>query len=71
MRERKEGGKMRNPELFTAMQLKNWNTQIEKHTGVWVPARPLPFYGFRIFKNIQFALGVLVGKYDVVEWYKQ
>lgn len=61
---------MRNPDIYTATQLRNWDAdvQIDKK---WVPARPEPFCGLKIFKSIKLAVGVLIGKYDVIEWYKQ
>ncbi len=62
---------MRNPDLYAVKQLKDWSTDTEIHAGVWVPARPMGYPGIRLWYTFKLAFGVLIGKYDAVEWYKQ
>jgi len=58
---------MRNPSIFTAREMLNYPNSTEVN-GKWVPARPLPFYGLRFFKNLKIALAIFTGKYDVLNW---
>jgi hypothetical protein len=57
---------MRNPDLFTAAELKKFMSEVSLGNGA--PARPHPFIGLRWFRSIRIAFGVLTGKYDAVDW---
>jgi hypothetical protein len=59
---------MRNPDVYTAQEIQNWDASTNTKDGNWIPARPLPFYGWRLFHNIKLALAVLIGKYDALDW---
>lgn len=51
---------------FTPAQIKNWNVDTETPSGGWIPARPLNHTG--IITRCRHALGVLTGRYDVLDW---
>lgn len=60
---------MRNPDIYTATQIKNWNVAGETELGLWIPCRPLPSYRFfRFFHNLKICWYVFIGKYDVLSW---
>lgn len=59
---------MRNPDIWTAQEIKDWSNYSSTKTRGYIPARPLPFYGLRIFKNLKLALAVFTGKYDALNW---
>lgn len=59
---------MRNPEKYTAKEINDINAfSLKDHVG-YIPARPLGWQGFRLFKNIKLALFVFIGKYDALDW---
>jgi len=51
---------------YTAAQIKNWNVDTETPSRGWIPARPLNPTG--IITRCRHALGVLTGRYDVLDW---
>ena len=59
---------MRNPDIYSAREIKNWEVSTSTKTGNYIPARPEPFYGIRLFHNIKIAWYVLIGKYDALNW---
>lgn len=59
---------MRNPDLYTAKQMKEWSSYESKDDGPYVPSRPLPFYGLCLKRTLKLAWGVLIGKYDALDW---
>ncbi len=62
---------MRTPTVYTVTQLGNWDSSVEIHAGVWVPARPIGLQGLSLITRCKIAWKVFLGKYDAVEWYKQ
>ena len=53
---------------YKAEDIRRWDisTYVE---GKWIPARPLPYGGLCGLKQrIKYALLVLVGKYDALDW---
>jgi hypothetical protein len=56
--------------IYKADELKDWNTDANIE-GMWVVARPLNYKHQSLKERIQEAWGVLIGKYDTLEWYKQ
>ena len=38
-------------------------------SNVWVPVRPLGLYS--LWNRLKLAIGVFIGKYDALKWYKQ
>lgn len=64
---------MRNPSIWTAQEIKEWDASVSmpNKNGNYIPARPLPFYGLRFFKNIKIAFAVFTGKYDALNWEDQ
>lgn len=61
---------MRNPSIFTAGEMINYPNSTELN-GKWIPVRPLPFYGLRLFHNLKIAWSVFTGKYDALKWEDQ
>jgi len=59
---------MRNTNIYTPSQIKKWDVDTQNEKGKWVPARPLPFYGFRILEKLKIIWKVLIGRYDVLDW---
>lgn len=59
----------RNPDLYTVSQIKKWTAYELQSTGTYLPTRPLPFYGITL-RTIKLAWGVLIGKYDALDWSK-
>ena len=65
----------RNNMKYTAKQIKAWDTDLER-SGEWSPARPESYYSspfsvqrFKLFvARVKNALGVVSGKYDVLDW---
>lgn len=58
---------MRNPDVYKASELKNWNNYTESKKG-YIPSRPIQFFGLRWFKNLKISYNVLIGKYDALDW---
>jgi hypothetical protein len=58
---------MRNPDIYLRSNLVD-NDPSTEISGKWISARPLPFYGLRLFHNIKLAWGVFTGKYDALKW---
>lgn len=64
---------MRQPQVFSAKELKEWVGDEQPWPGVWRPARPMPFQvpwwspPFLITR-IKIAWKVLIGRYDAVNW---
>jgi len=65
---------MRVPNIFTAMEMKNYSTSRPKEedgSGPWIPARAIAYpYGLiaGLRRRLKFAIGVFRGKYDVLDW---
>lgn len=59
---------MRTPRKYTIQEIKDWEVQTEC-SGEWKLARPLNLKSWR--KSVKLAYGVLVGKYDVLDWQEQ
>jgi hypothetical protein len=59
---------MRNPNLYTVRQIKKWDIDRNTETGSYIPARVLPYFGFRLFRNIKLAFYVFIGRYDALDW---
>ena len=60
--------KMRQPMLYSAKQLKNWNCSTQLPSGEWVPARPMGHNLRTIFWRWHVAWLVLTGQADAVGW---
>lgn len=59
---------MRNPNIYTVIEIKKWDVLEDRGSGNYFPARPLPFYGIRLIKNLKLTWLVFIGKYDVLDW---
>lgn len=59
---------MRNPSIWRAIELRKWDAFTKDERGNYIPARPLPWYGLRLFKNLKIAYYVFIGKYDALYW---
>ena len=57
---------MRNPDIYSPSDFKDSPTTFKD--GMWIIARPLPFYGCRFLKNLKIAFAVFTGKYDALKW---
>jgi hypothetical protein len=57
---------MRNPDIYSPSEFKD--SPITFKDGIWIIARPLPFYGLRLFHNLKIAFAVFTGKYDALKW---
>jgi hypothetical protein len=56
------------PNLFTADELRKWDTHTKNSKGCWVCARPLGWQGLRLMYRLKLAWGVFTAKYDAVKW---
>jgi hypothetical protein len=56
------------PNLFTADELRNWDSSKKNSKGQWTLARPLGWQGFRLWWRLKLMWGVFTAKYDVVKW---
>lgn len=52
----------------TAQEIKDWDVLCKTEEGGWVPCRPLNYKYESKLSRLKWAWGVLIGKYDVVEW---
>ena len=59
---------MRNPDVYRVRQIKIWDVSEQRKNGEYFPARPLPFYGCRLFENLKLAYLVFIGRYDILDW---
>lgn len=62
---------MRNPSVYTASQIKDWPSYELTKLDVFIPSRPLPFYGISlsiVWRTIKLTWGVFTGKYDALNW---
>ncbi len=50
--------------IYKAFELKCWAEDAESKGGWW-PARPISYWSFR---RVYIAWGVLVGRYDALDW---
>ena len=62
---------MYTPEVYTARELKDWNTDDEVFPGLWTPARPISKPGLNLIRRVLIAWNVLIGKFDAVAWYNE
>jgi len=53
---------------YTPEQIKRWDTDTESESGRWVPLRSEGHRFDRISDRIRWAYGVLVGRYDALDW---
>jgi len=58
---------MRQPELYTAMQIKLWSVWQKSPNSPSIIARPLPWYGL-FYKRLKCTWGVFIGRYDALDW---
>ena len=58
----------RQPNIYMASAIKNWDTDTEIAKGIWVPARPCGHNAFSWRRRWALAWGVFIGKYDVLHW---
>lgn len=54
--------------IYTARQIQERDTDCEKDKGVWIPARPINHACDTWMERCHHAWGVLVGRYDAVDW---
>jgi len=59
---------MRQPDIYTASAIKNWDVEGQLWNGAYVPARPVGYNGFSWRWRFKLAWFVLIGKYDVLRW---
>lgn len=53
---------------YTAKQIKDWDVSCEDSFGKWKPCRALNFKYDTYLHRLKYAFGVLVGKYDALDW---
>lgn len=58
---------MRQPAVYTAKVIKQWDCNIESEDG-WIPARPVGHNLFPFMFRFYLAWLVLVGKFDAIDW---
>ena len=58
---------MKRPEVYTANEIRRWDTDTEYTPGCWYPARPYGFTG-GFLKRLKNAWYVFTGKYDALNW---
>lgn len=55
--------------IYKANEIKNWDTNIYCETkDKWIPARPENYRFVSIRQKLSMLWGVLIGKYDVLDW---
>ena len=59
---------MRQPDIYMADAIKNWDTLREVRKGLWVPARPIGHNAWSWKMRWNLAWKVLMGKCDVLNW---
>jgi hypothetical protein len=59
---------MRQPDIYMADSIKNWDCDKELPNGAWVPARPYGHNAFSWRWRFKLAWFVLIGKYDALYW---
>jgi len=62
---------MRQPSVYTATEIKNWDVDTEIESGQWVPARPLGHNCWSWEYRWQLAWKVLIGQLDALRWEDQ
>lgn len=62
---------MRTPVIYSADQIKSWDTQTESDNGLWTQARPMSWPGINVRKRITAAWMVFTGKADVLIWHSE
>ena len=58
---------MRQPIIYTANNIKQWDCDIESENG-WIPTRPVGHNLFSILHRIKLSYLVLIGTYDILDW---
>jgi hypothetical protein len=59
---------MRQPEVYTPLDLKNWNVDTRLTDGRYVPARPMGHNLYGFVHRWKLAWRVFTGKLDTVDW---
>jgi len=59
---------MRQPIIYTAETIKNWDIDKNTVSGKWIPARPYGHNLFSLFYRFKLIFLVFIGKYDVLNW---
>lgn len=59
---------MRNPQVFSATEIATWHVSEEYEPGKWRPARPCPWFGFRLKERLRIAWRVFTGEWDALRW---
>lgn len=62
---------MRQPIIYTAKELKNWDVDTQHPKLGWIPARPCGHSLFSILWRWQVAFLVLIGEYDAIDWQEE
>jgi hypothetical protein len=57
---------MSNYGKYKAIDVKHWDCTAEYKKGIWHPVRPTGIYSFWV--RMALCIGVLTGKYDVLDW---
>ena len=56
---------------YLAVQIKNWDAQHKARSGLWIPSRPENFKFDGIVLRLKLAFGVLIGRYDALDWNRE
>ena len=59
---------MRQPEIYTTGEIKNWSVTTLNNDGHWIPARPEPSNRRTFIWRWHLAWLVLTGKCDALGW---
>jgi hypothetical protein len=60
----------RQPDIYKAEAIKNWETDMEIAKGIWIPARPMGHNAFSFTRRWKLAWKVLIGECDALVWSK-
>lgn len=52
---------------MTAREIRQWDCDVKTEIG-WLPARPVNYKVDSMLERLKFAWGVLIGKYDALDW---
>ncbi len=59
---------MRTPIVYSADEIKTWDTQTKGENGLWTLARPMSWTGINLKRRLSAAWMVFTGKADVLIW---
>ena len=61
-------GMLKSKMRYTPTQIQQWDVQVGTDDGNWIPARTVNHRFESWINRIKNAIGVLTGRYDVLDW---